>query len=163
MGLDLGADDYVTKPFNQIELQARMRSCLRLKSELDRRRSGENRGARRRAVQSFSEATVPSLFGSKGGFQGNLMSLSPAMQKDLGLIVFRIDGDRDQSDAARGQRQELQHLVAGFFARSISPPGTVFPIGRMTCSSTARFMPITRSLKRGRSSISLPWQRRRPL
>ncbi|MAP13945.1 response regulator [uncultured Sulfitobacter sp.] len=112
-----GANDYVTKPFNQIELQARMRSCLRLKSELDRRRSGENRGARRRAVQSFSEATVPSLFGSKGGFQGNLMSLSPAMQKDLGLIVFRIDGDRDQSDAARSQRQEVQRLVAGLFGK----------------------------------------------
>ena len=43
-----GANDYVTKPFNRIELQARMRSCLRLKSELDRRRSGENRGSRSR-------------------------------------------------------------------------------------------------------------------
>ncbi|MFG6543529.1 PleD family two-component system response regulator, partial [Sulfitobacter sp. M22298] len=54
-----GANDYVTKPFNRIELQARMRSCLRLKSELDRRRLGENRSARRRAAPGVSEATVP--------------------------------------------------------------------------------------------------------
>ena len=112
-----GANDYVTKPFNRIELQARMRSCLRLKSELDRRRLGENRSARRRAAPSVSEATVPSLLGSKSGFQGHLMSLSPAMQKNLGLIVFRIDGDRDQSDAARAQRQELQRRVAGLFGK----------------------------------------------
>ncbi|MDF3350928.1 response regulator [Sulfitobacter sp. KE34] len=112
-----GANDYVTKPFNRIELQARMRSCLRLKSELDRRRLGENRSARRRAAPGVSEATVPSLLGSKSGFQGHLMSLSPAMQKNLGLIVFRIDGDRDQSDAARAQRQELQRRVAGLFGK----------------------------------------------
>lgn len=112
-----GANDYVTKPFNRIELQARMRSCLRLKSELDRRRSGESRGIRRRAVQAFSEATVPSLFGSKAGFQGSLISLSSAMQKDLGLIVFKIDGDREQLDATGTQRQELQRLVAGLFGK----------------------------------------------
>ncbi|UOA15786.1 MULTISPECIES: response regulator [Sulfitobacter] len=112
-----GANDYVTKPFNRIELQARMRSCLRLKSELDRRRSDETRGARRRSAQAIFEATVPSMLGSKAGFQANLMALSPAMQKELGLIVFRIDGDRDQSDAARVQRKELQRLVAGLFGK----------------------------------------------
>ncbi|MFG6541827.1 hypothetical protein, partial [Sulfitobacter sp. M22298] len=83
----------------------------------DRRRLGENRSARRRAAPGVSEATVPSLLGSKSGFQGHLMSLSPAMQKNLGLIVFRIDGDRDQSDAARAQRQELQRRVAGLFGK----------------------------------------------
>jgi PleD family two-component response regulator len=36
-----GASDYITKPVNRIELLARVRSALKLKSELDRRRARE--------------------------------------------------------------------------------------------------------------------------
>jgi PleD family two-component response regulator len=36
-----GANDYITKPLNHIELQARVRSALKLKSELDRRQARE--------------------------------------------------------------------------------------------------------------------------
>lgn len=36
-----GATDYITKPLNRIELLARVRSALKLKSELDRRRARE--------------------------------------------------------------------------------------------------------------------------
>jgi DNA-binding response OmpR family regulator len=38
MGLDLGAEDYITKPFGAFELAARVRACLR------RRRSGDISG-----------------------------------------------------------------------------------------------------------------------
>ena len=36
-----GATDYVTKPFNRVELLARVRSALKLKAELDRRKARE--------------------------------------------------------------------------------------------------------------------------
>jgi PleD family two-component response regulator len=36
-----GATDYITKPFNRVELLARVRSALKLKAELDRRRARE--------------------------------------------------------------------------------------------------------------------------
>lgn len=36
-----GANDYITKPLNRIELLARVRSALKLKAELDRRRARE--------------------------------------------------------------------------------------------------------------------------
>ncbi len=36
-----GATDYITKPFNRVELLARVRSALKIKAELDRRRARE--------------------------------------------------------------------------------------------------------------------------
>jgi two-component system, OmpR family, response regulator len=46
LGLELGADDYVTKPFNSRELVARIRACLRRA-----RKAGSPRGGRTRAFR----------------------------------------------------------------------------------------------------------------
>src|SRR6185295_19006945 len=43
-GLDLGADDYVTKPFSLRELSARIRAVLRRSSKADERPQPEYRG-----------------------------------------------------------------------------------------------------------------------
>ncbi len=44
-GLDAGADDFLTKPINDVALMARVRSCLRLKSLMDEWRMREGNGA----------------------------------------------------------------------------------------------------------------------
>lgn len=123
-----GANDYVTKPFNRIELQARMRSCLRLKSELDRRRSGEAQGRRSRSVQADTDATILNLLGRKAGFQANLLALPTEMHKNLGLAVFKIDGDQDKTDADMAQRQENQRLVAGLLGKVEIPAQDSFAL-----------------------------------
>ena len=43
VALDKGALDYIAKPFNKIELLARIRSALRLKKEVDRRKERERK------------------------------------------------------------------------------------------------------------------------
>ena len=97
LGLELGADDYVTKPFSAAELLSRVRAILR-RRELDRANGGG--------------ATVRRLGG---------------LQIDLGRHEVLVDGDRvhltlsefkvlallaEQPDNVISRRELMQHLWA---------------------------------------------------
>ena len=56
LGLELGADDYVTKPFSAAELLSRVRAILR-RRELDRANGGATRAARSAGCTSISGGT----------------------------------------------------------------------------------------------------------
>ena len=107
-----GANDFVTKPFNRIELQARMRSSLRLKSELDRRRAGEVRGRRPRRADGVTPSEMHDLIGTKSGVQANLLAMSAETQARLGLIVIKIDGLGAEADLAMARSAEVRATVA---------------------------------------------------
>ena len=110
-----GANDYVTKPFSRIELQARMRSCLRLKSELDRRRATGNGHRSDRAPGQVVLSTMPALLGSRAGFQANLLALSEAESRAVGLIVMKsVIAGADVPDDENFQRDLHASLGQAF-------------------------------------------------
>jgi sigma-B regulation protein RsbU (phosphoserine phosphatase) len=97
-----GANDYVTKPINRMELIARVRAALRLKAELDRRQAREREllgflssWGNRRASLWIDEATglfvgevAEAYLTSATGYESNeAMSI-------LALTIDRFDGYR---------------------------------------------------------------------
>ncbi|WP_458790926.1 response regulator [Yoonia sp. MH D7] len=115
-----GANDFISKPFNRIELQARMKSCLRLKAELTRRRASE----RRRTGETLSSKDSPrtalarqDMLGSKSGFQADLMVLSAQTQGSVSLIALKVDNLKDEPDFATTQRSQIIKEVATILSK----------------------------------------------
>jgi putative two-component system response regulator len=82
-GIEAGADDFVSKPFNAPELRARVRSLLRLKNYTDDLDGVE------RVVMSLA-LTIESRDGATGGHCERLSQSASAMGQALGLDVDAI-------------------------------------------------------------------------
>jgi putative two-component system response regulator len=88
-GIEAGADDFVSKPFNALELRARVRSLLRLKQYTDDLDSAE-------AVILSLAATIEARDVTTGGHCQRLAGYAAALGEKLGL------GEDDVSALARG-------------------------------------------------------------
>jgi len=103
MALMAGANDYLPLPIRPMELEARINNCLRLKSEVARRKESEAR----LAATSLAGQFMSPQGGSDASFLTNavifdaaLNALPEAQLADLGLIAMGIQ--RDPRSQLRG-------------------------------------------------------------
>ena len=79
LGLNVGADDYITKPFNPVEVSARVRSVLRRYMLL---------GAGKKKQESLSVGAIELLDSSKTvTVDGNAVSLTPTEYEILKFLM----------------------------------------------------------------------------
>lgn len=117
-----GANDYVTKPFNRIELRSRMRNCLRLKAELDRRLPAM--GRRRQAGAPIAE--MSEVINNQAGFQAALQAIPTAEYERIGLIVFRVIGLDDAAGLSSDDAGRLYRIIGGLLGAVTLPAGHMF-------------------------------------
>jgi PleD family two-component response regulator len=125
-----GATDYITKPFNRVELLARSRSALKLKAELDRRQ------AREAELIAATQSMVGKRDGSglideaTGLFAGEAaeayLGAAAAHEAGTSLSVFALTLDRlDAFAAANGSDARCKALAQAAHAVRM----TAAPIG----------------------------------
>jgi len=93
MGLEIGADDYVTKPFSMAELIGRVRAILR-RRELDRRGVGSIRRVGGLELDSLRHQVR---------IDGELISLTPSEFRLLGFLAA-------EPERVFSRREIMQHL-----------------------------------------------------
>jgi sigma-B regulation protein RsbU (phosphoserine phosphatase) len=129
-----GATDYITKPFNSVELLARVRSALKIKADLDRRRARESELiSLTRSTWGDRDAAhwVDSATGLPVGASAEAYLAAAAQYNESAVSVFALAIDRLEAlAAARGAQTKTDALA--HVARAISTIGA--PIGVIPAS-----------------------------
>ncbi|MHA7874392.1 response regulator [Roseivivax sp.] len=109
-----GANDYLMKPFDRVEFQARLKAQLRLKAELDRRKTPAAPGAGARGAEPRRKR-VPGLLGD----QNTLLDALTTVDQSERLSVFTLTINALSANAADFSEAEQEALI-GAVSRSLA-------------------------------------------
>ena len=152
-----GATDFVSKPFEEFELRARVRSCLRLKHEIDRRKAREREllEATHQLTDLNQILTKMSLLDSLTGvpnrrcFDGNFEQEWKRAYRnggDLALILCDIDYFKQYNDTYGHQRgDQCLQRIAQTLKSSVKRPGDL--VARYGGEEFAIILPHTNALQ----------------
>ena len=126
-----GATDYITKPINRVELQARVRSALKLKSELDRRHAREHEllqfmstWSNRRASHWIDDAT--GLFVGEVAEAYLIAGTQFATEGDISIIALGIDRlDACRTTQGEAAATDIVARVAGAVRAATATVGVI--------------------------------------
>jgi PleD family two-component response regulator len=129
-----GATDYITKPFNRVELLARVCSALKIKAEFDRRRARESElisMTRAPWVERDATRWVDSVTGIPVGASAEAYLAVASQRDEIAISVFALAIDRLEALAAVHGTQARTDTLAQV-ARAVSTVGA--PIGVIPAS-----------------------------
>jgi len=124
-----GANDYVSKPLNPMELQARVRSALRFKREIDRRRARENE---LRSQPGEGQGSIAAAFDPAGALPERPVieaAIAAAAESQTPTALLLLSADHfaaHRSEAGEAEAQRLRRRLAAELGAVPAPLGTLF-------------------------------------
>jgi PleD family two-component response regulator len=124
-----GANDYVSKPLNPMELQTRVRSALRFKREIDRRRARENE---LRSQSGDGQGSLAAAFDPVDALPERPVieaAIAAAAESQTPTALLLLSVDRfaaHRSEAGEVEAQRLRRRLATELAALPAPLGSLF-------------------------------------
>ncbi|MGO8694305.1 MAG: response regulator [Rectinemataceae bacterium] len=115
-GLELGADDYITKPFNFSEVLARIRAVLRTRELIHQI---EHREARIRVAEEIAKRVLAFAEGLRDPL-ASMIKEAAALEPECGNARPFVKSARVESESALAKLDELNRAVASLAAEAES-------------------------------------------